>query len=70
MGDWLGTLEAGPQKLRLVLHITKNVKGELTSTLDSLDQNAMGIPVQQTTFTNNKLHLDIPARKEPNTMAF
>jgi hypothetical protein len=60
-GNWLGTLEAGPQKLRLGLHITKNDKGELTSTLDSLDQNAMGIPVEQTTFTNNKLHLDIPA---------
>jgi hypothetical protein len=61
VGNWLGTLEAGPQKLRLGLHITRNDKGELTSTLDSLDQNATGIPVQQTTFTNHKLHLDIPA---------
>ena len=33
----------------------------MTSSLDSLDQNALGIPVRQTTFTNNKLHLDIPA---------
>jgi len=61
VGNWLGTLEAGPQKLRMGLHITENDKGELTSSLDSLDQNALGIPVQQTTFTNNKLHLDIPA---------
>lgn len=61
VGNWLGTLEAGPQKLRLAFHITQNDKSELTATLDSLDQNAMGIPVQQTTFTNGKLHLDIPA---------
>jgi hypothetical protein len=43
------------------LHVTANEKGELTSSLDSLDQNAMGIPVQQTTFTDNKLHLEITA---------
>jgi pimeloyl-ACP methyl ester carboxylesterase len=61
VGTWLGTVEAGPQKLRLGFHISENGKGELTSTLDSLDQNAMGIPVQQTTFANGKLHLDIPA---------
>ncbi len=61
VGNWLGILEAGPQKLRMGLHITANDKGELTSSLDSLDQNAMGIPVQQTTFTDNKLHLDIAA---------
>jgi hypothetical protein len=61
VGNWLGTPEAGPQKLRMGLHITRNEKGELTSSLDSLDQNALGTPAQQTTFTNNKLHLDIPA---------
>lgn len=60
VGNWLGTLEAGPQKLRMGLHITSNDKGELTSTLDSLDQNALGLRVQQTTFADNKLHLDIP----------
>jgi len=61
VGSWLGTLDAGPQKLRMGLHITGNDKGELTSSLDSLDQNALGIPVQQTSLTNNNLHLDIPA---------
>lgn len=61
MGNWLGALEAGPQKLRMGLHITENDKGELTSSLDSLNQNPLGIPVQQTTFTNGTLYLDIPA---------
>ena len=61
VGNWLGVLEAGPQKLRIGLHIIENDKGELVSSLDSLDQNALGIPAQQTTFVTNKLHLDIPA---------
>lgn len=41
-GDWRGTLQAGAVKLRLALHL-----GE-TSTLDSLDQGAMGIPARMT----------------------
>lgn len=61
LGNWLGTLEVGPQNMRIGLHITGNYQGELTSSFDSLDQNALGIPVQQTTFTNNQLHLDILA---------
>ena len=41
-GDWRGTLQAGAAKLRLALHL-----GE-TSTLDSLDQGAMGLPARMT----------------------
>src|SRR5262245_35389039 len=44
-GDWLGTLKAGPVALRLVLHITAAGDGRLSATLDSIDQNAKGIPV-------------------------
>src|SRR5437868_14749026 len=43
-GLWLGTLEVGPTKLRMALHITRSEKG-LTASLDSLDQGANGIPV-------------------------
>ena len=39
-GDWRGTLQAGAVKLRLALHL-----GE-TSTFDSLDQGAMGLPAR------------------------
>jgi hypothetical protein len=38
-GDWAGALQAGPQKLRLVLHV-KTAAGATTATLDSLDQDA------------------------------
>jgi hypothetical protein len=43
-GDWLGTLEPGPIKLRIVVHITQANDG-LKATIDSPDQNASGLPV-------------------------
>ena len=39
-GHWLGTLNAGGTKLRIVIHVEK--KG---GTLDSPDQGAKGIPL-------------------------
>src|SRR5690606_8585920 len=41
-GDWRGTISAGEVTLRVVLHL-----GE-TSTFDSLDQGAIGVPAQMT----------------------
>lgn len=38
-GDWAGTLKAGDQSLRLVLHI-KTEGGSTIASLDSLDQGA------------------------------
>ena len=60
-GTWQGTLDVGAVKLRLGLHVAKNAQGELSSTLDSIDQSAMGIPVKVTTFRDNALHLELPA---------
>lgn len=59
-GTWQGTLDAGAVKLRLGLHVSKNPQGEYTSTLDSIDQGAMGIPVKVTAFSGNALHLELP----------
>ena len=39
-GDWAGSLQAGGQKLRLVLHV-KTAAAGTTAALDSLDQNAV-----------------------------
>jgi pimeloyl-ACP methyl ester carboxylesterase len=44
VGDWRGTLKAGAAELRLVLHVVRR-NGELSATLDSIDQGANGIPV-------------------------
>jgi hypothetical protein len=60
-GDWRGTLKAGEAELRLVLHITEGGDGSLKATLDSIDQNAMGIPVTTVTFKDSKLSLDVEA---------
>jgi hypothetical protein len=38
-GDWAGTLKAGDQGLRLVLHV-KTASGATTAILESLDQGA------------------------------
>jgi pimeloyl-ACP methyl ester carboxylesterase len=46
IGTYLGTLQAGPARLRLVFRIER-ARGERgTGTMDSLDQGAMGIPVE------------------------
>jgi pimeloyl-ACP methyl ester carboxylesterase len=42
-GAWSGTLDTGMSKLRLVFHIV-NTEDGLIATVDSLDQNAKGIP--------------------------
>ena len=61
-GDWQGTLSAGGQDLRLVLHLTKAADNSLKGTLDSLDQpGANGIPVNSVTFKDSKLNLDVAA---------
>jgi uncharacterized protein len=60
-GDWQGTLNTGMGELRLVLHITKAPDGSLKATLDSIDQNANGIPVDSVTLKNSKLNLDVTA---------
>jgi len=59
-GTWQGTLNVGAVSLRLGLHVAKDASGALVSTLDSIDQGAMGIPVGTTKFDQGKLHLELP----------
>lgn len=61
VGDWAGTLNAGPAQLRLLLHIKADKDGTLTGTLDSIDQGANGIPISSATFKDGKLNLTIGA---------
>ena len=44
-GSWEGTIETPGGKLRLRLHVTKAESGALTAKMDSVDQGALGIPV-------------------------
>jgi pimeloyl-ACP methyl ester carboxylesterase len=59
VGDWLGSLDVGTLKLRLVLHVTRGDDGTWRGTLDSIDQNASGIPIDVLTFDGNKLHAEL-----------
>jgi hypothetical protein len=57
-GTWMGTLDAGAMKLRVVFHITNTEEG-LTATMDSPDQNVKGLPVTSVTRDGASLKLDL-----------
>ena len=59
-GQWNGVLSIQGINLRLVFHINKSENG-YTSTMDSPDQGASGIPVATTTFDGSKLSLAVPS---------
>src|SRR5512135_739142 len=49
-GHWSGALKAGNTSLQVLLHINHSGRG-LVATLDSLDQNETGIPVEGISYT-------------------
>ncbi|WP_079701435.1 hypothetical protein [Daejeonella lutea] len=51
-------LKVGASQLRVVFHIAHSDNG-YNSTMDSPDQEAKGIPVSNTTFSDEKLALEI-----------
>lgn len=57
-GTWQGTLSLPAVKLRLVFHITKTDSG-YTSTMDSPDQGAAGIPMDVTSYKKDSLTLSL-----------
>ncbi|WP_281239185.1 alpha/beta hydrolase family protein [Flavobacterium praedii] len=58
-GQWNGVLKVPGAQLRVVFNITKTESG-YSSTMDSPDQGAKGIPVTTTSFENAILKLQIP----------
>jgi len=61
-GIWSGKLAVGSGiSLRVAVKIKRAADGTLTSTLDSLDQGAIGIPIETTTFTNGHVDLVVAA---------
>ena len=57
-GDWNGILKVQGIQLRLVFHITQTDDG-YSSTMDSPDQGAFGIPVTSTTFESPSLVIQV-----------
>ena len=57
-GSWNGTLEAGGQKLRVVVTLTKSDAGTYAGKLDSVDQGAT-IPIDTITVNGDAVRLEI-----------
>lgn len=59
VGDWQGAISTGAGSMRVVLHVSQGNDGKLTTTLDSPDQGATGIPVTTVSFKEPNLHFEI-----------
>jgi murein DD-endopeptidase MepM/ murein hydrolase activator NlpD len=59
-GDWQGTLGAGPNSLRLLIHISKGFDGIYLGQLDSLDQGS-SIPMDSIQVAGDKVHFELKA---------
>ncbi len=57
-GAWNGSLKVQGMQLRIVFNISKTDTG-YSSTMDSPDQGAKGIPVTSTTFADSKLKIEM-----------
>ena len=44
-GIWRGLLESAPHRFRLVLHLAEKADGSVAGTIDTLDQDAEGLPL-------------------------
>jgi pimeloyl-ACP methyl ester carboxylesterase len=60
-GDWQGKLSAGGADLHIILHIQAAADGKLSATMDSVDQGAMGIPIDEIKLTGSKLTMTVDA---------
>ena len=58
IGEWMGTLEAGANKLRIVFKVIKN-ENSLVATMDSPDQGAIGIQVSNVFFGDDTVKLEV-----------
>jgi len=59
-GSWTGKITIPQGELRINFHISASDEG-FTSTMDSPDQGAMGIPVDSTLYVKPELTIKMPA---------
>ena len=60
-GDWQGTLKAGSQQLRIILHIARGDNGAWNGLLYSIDQGPDGIPISSMTLQGSDLKFTVDA---------
>lgn len=59
LGDWFGFLKVNNSELKLVYHIKKNNKGELTGTMDSPSQGAYGLNLNKVIHVKDSVTFDL-----------
>lgn len=59
-GRWLGTLDAGPNKLRIALRLVKTVGGGFSCIMNSLDQNPADVPADKVTVYGRTIVMEFP----------
>jgi len=59
-GIWLGTVHAGPQTLRVQVHLQADTEGGLTCVVDSIDQHRFGIPCSNVLVNGALVSFDVP----------
>lgn len=59
-GDWQGMLQIGPAQLQLVLHVVGDSATGYRGTLDSPDQNAMGMTLDGISLAQSRLSFVLP----------
>ncbi|MBN1223503.1 MAG: hypothetical protein JXB23_09655 [Candidatus Aminicenantes bacterium] len=60
-GIWEGNLEVQGTTLKIVVKISKETDGTLKATLDSPDQGAMDVPLDNVAFEDNTFHFELTA---------
>ena len=59
-GQWIGTLDAGANSLRIIFSIKLNDRDSLVASMDSPDQGASNIPLGRVYFFNDSLLINAP----------
>jgi putative intracellular protease/amidase len=59
LGNWEGSLVVGSTKMRVALHVWREPTGALTGTADSLDEDALDLPISGMAWSGSTLHFEI-----------
>ncbi len=59
-GDWIANIDVGLTKLRLALHLSVRGDGSLIGTLDSIDQDAFGLPLAWLRARGHAVEFEVP----------
>ncbi len=65
-GDWLGTLNAGGNSMHIAWHVTAGADGNLTSTVDNLDESILGIKVKNLQKKGSDITFDVDDEVDAN----